>query len=305
MNHFTIRDKHTKILKYFRLLLFLPLLCLSCEEPMVAEESSPEKGAAEDHSNANLIVSVYQLAQTPFLADNRSATTDACTRLNFAIYDQDGSRVKQVNQTSDMADFGQAYFQLPEGTYQLVVVAHNSNGNPTMTELGKIKFTNAQGFTDTFIDAQAVTVSEQPKTLSLSLRRIVSLCRFIMTDEYPEDLSRVQFQYKGGSGAFDAKTGLGSVNSIQTVTFDASQGVKQFDLYTFLHDKEGTIHLVVTAYSADNTVLLEKEFDIPMKQNCISCVSGPLFSGTNTTTHSVTVSILIDTTWNDTLYYTF
>ncbi len=304
MNPSTIRDQHINNWTNTWLLLFISLFCLSCEAPMVEEEATQEK-ATSNHANANLIVSIFQLEQIPFVAANRAAPSEASTRLNYAVYDMGGTRIKQVNQVSGDAEYGTAYFQLPVGDYQLVAVAHSSKGNPTMTDLTKVKWTNAQGFSDTFLAYQTVTVTDQPRTLSLSLRRIVSLCRFIVTDDYPENVTRLQFQYKGGSGAFNAKTGFGSVNSIQTVSFDVSQGLKQFDLYTFLHDAEGTIHLVVTAYSTDNTVLLEKEFDVAMKQNCISCVSGPLFSGTNTTTHSITSTILIDTTWDDTYYYTF
>ena len=304
MNPTTIRDQHINILKDTLLLLFISLFCLSCEAPMVEEETTQEKDTP-NHENANLIVSIFQLEQMPFAVANRSTPSEASTRLNYAVYDMEGTRVKQVNQIASEAEYGTAYFQLPVGDYQLVALAHSSNGNPTMTDLSKVKFTNAQGFSDTFLAYQTVTVTDQPQTLSLSLRRIVFLCRFIVTDDYQENVTRLQFQYKGGSGAFNAKTGFGSVNSIQTVSVDAAQGLKQFDLYTFLHDTEGTIHLTVSALDASGVELLKREFDVAMKQNCISCVSGPLFSGTNTTTHSITGTILIDTTWADTYYYTF
>ena len=81
----------------------------------------------------------------------RAAVTDYCNRLNFAIYEMDGSRVKQVNQTSDKAGFGTASFSLEEGEYQLVVLAHSSNGNPTMTNPQKIQFSNSLGSTPSYI----------------------------------------------------------------------------------------------------------------------------------------------------------
>lgn len=103
--------------------LFLLLILSSCEKPYLNE----------DAPTGNLTVSVFQLEQTPFAGYTRATPSDACTHLNFAIYNGD-NRLKQINQTSDMADFGHVSFQLDAGTYQLVVVAHSSKGNPTMTD---------------------------------------------------------------------------------------------------------------------------------------------------------------------------
>lgn len=127
-------------------------------------------------------VSVFQIEKTPFSSLTRAneAASNVCTRLNFAVYDIDGSRVKQLNQTSDMADFGHASFQLEEGTYQLVVVGHSSSGNPTMTNPAKIQFTNSTGYTDTFLCYGEVTIGEEAVDLQVSLDRIVAFCRFVV-----------------------------------------------------------------------------------------------------------------------------
>ena len=251
-------------------------------------------------AEANLVVEVYQMKLTPFPVFTRTVVENACTRLNFAIYNPDGTRVKQLNQTSDMADFGHASFQLEEGTYQLVVVAHSSNGNPTMTDPAKIQFTNAQGFSDTFLYTQQIVVGEEPQTLSVITNRIVALCRVVFTDNYPEGISKLQFQYKGGSGAFDASTGLGCVNSVQKMVYDVSSGQKQFDLYTFLHSKEGTIHLTLSALDASGDELVNREFDVPMQQNYITWLSGDLFNG-----GSISPTIQINTEWDGELHLTF
>lgn len=115
------------------------LSLLSCEKA-ITDEDSVVSGSPAD-KNANLTVTVFSIEKTPFgtltpgayapatrAATRASATraatpaSEACTRLNFAIYDEGGSRVKQVNQTSAEADFGKASFQLAEGDYLLVVV---------------------------------------------------------------------------------------------------------------------------------------------------------------------------------------
>ena len=104
---------------YFRLIVALCAM-VSCERPIIGGEES-------EAINGNLMVRVFQIEKTSFASLTRSAEPvgDVCTRLNYAVYDQEGSRVKQVNQTSDAPDFGSVSFRLEEGDYMLVVMAHS------------------------------------------------------------------------------------------------------------------------------------------------------------------------------------
>ena len=282
---------------------------MSCEKPIIADED--ESGATK----GNLRVSVFQIEKTPFASFTRAAnnaTTRASeaasavvTRLNFAIYDQAVLRLKQVNQETSAADFGHASFQLEEGTYQLVVVGHSANGNPTMTNPAKIQFTNATGYTDTYIYYSEVTISEDAVDMQVSLDRIVALCRFVVTDDIPADVRKMQFYYTGGSGAFNAATGLGSVASKQTVTVDVTDGSqKQFDLYTFLHEQSDNIALKVTALDASGNALDEREFDVPMEQNHITWLSGEFFNGSGSSSTTIT-GVTVNTDWAGETYLTF
>ena len=288
-----------KKLFYFCALFTMFVLC-ACEK-VVMTENEAEK------TDGNLTVSVFQVEKTPFASLTRASkpASEVCTRLNFAIYTLDGTRVKQVNQTSDEANFGTASFQLEEGDYYLVVVGHSSNGNPTMTDPTAIKFTNSQGFTETFLCSGDVTIGDDPQELKVTLDRIVSLCRFVITDDdYPADVKKMRFYYTGGSGAFDATTGLGCVNSKQDVKFDITSGQKQFDLYTFLHDIEGTIHLTVTALDANDNELYNRQFDVPMQQNYITWVSGAYFNGSGSSSTTIT-GVTINTDWAGETHITF
>ena len=247
-------------------LLVLRVALVSCEQPITsADDTDTNKEVNEDD---NLVV------RDP--ADGLSAFS----RLNVAIYDMDGTRIKQTNQQNPA--LGAASFQLASGTYLLVVVAHSSDGNPTMADLRKIQFKNTQGFTDTFLYYGHVTIGDERTNLYVTPKRIVALCRFILTDDYPAGVAKMRFYYTGGSGAFDATTGLGSVNSRQSLLFDITDGQKNFDLYTFLHDTDGTIHLTVTAYSTADKVLFEREFDVPLAQNKITWMTGSFFSDSMT-----------------------
>ena len=289
--------------------LLIVFAVFACEKAIISDEN--ESGATK----GNLRVSVFQIEKTPFTSlfpGSSQATTrgakaasEACTRLNFAVYDQGGSRLKQLNQTSDMADFGHASFQLEEGTYQLVVVGHSANGNPTMTNPAKIQFTNSTGYTDTFQCYGEVTIGEEAVDYQVSLDRIVALCRFVVTDDIPADVRKMQFYYTGGSGAFNAATGLGSVASKQTVTVDVTDGSqKQFDLYTFLHEQSDNIALKVTALDASGNVLYERDFDVPMQQNHITWLSGAFFNGSGSSSTSVT-DVTVNTDWAGETHLTF
>lgn len=289
--------------------LLIVFAVFACEKAIISDEN--ESGATK----GNLRVSVFQIEKTPFASlfpGSSQATTrgakaasEACTRLNFAVYDQGGLRLKQLNQTSDMADFGHASFQLEEGTYQLVVVGHSANGNPTMTNPAKIQFTNSTGYTDTFQCYGEVTIGEEAVDYQVSLDRIVALCRFVVTDDIPADVRKMQFYYTGGSGAFNAATGLGSVASKQTVTVDVTDGSqKQFDLYTFLHEQSDNIALKVTALDASGNVLYERDFDVPMQQNHITWLSGAFFNGSGSSSTSVT-DVTVNTDWAGETHLTF
>ena len=281
--------------------LTIVALCIvvSCSKVSVSEEKSEPSG--------NLKVTVFEIAKTPFgsLTRGEEPASAACTRLNFAVYDENGSRVKQVNQTSDMANFGTASFQLEEGEYTLVVVGHSSNGNPTMTNLKKIQFTNSTGYTDTFLCCGEVTIGEEPQELKVSLERIVSMCRFVLTDDIPVEVKKMRFYYTGGSGAFNALTGFGCVASKQTVFFDVSSGTqKQFDLYTFLHETESDISLLVTAYDDDDNVLYERDFEVPMEQNHITWLTGAFFNGSGSSSTSIS-GVTVNTDWAGETHITF
>lgn len=281
-------------MKSIQILLFVLLstLAMSCEKLSLPEESS---------SKGNLTLTVYQLEQMPFTASTRATTPDVCTRLNFAIYDIEGTRVKQINQKVGDIDFGTATFQLDPGIYRIVALAHScEKGNPTMTNPAKIQFTNTNGYTDTFLYSDDITIDdEESLNLSLTLNRIVALCRFILNDEIPSDVANLEFEYTGGSGAFDAATGLGSVKSTQKLTVESPQGQKQFDLYTFLHDLTGTIHLKVIAKDTSNNEIRKREFDIPLQQNQITRFIGNFFSGESApASRSTDILVTINTKWS-------
>ena len=66
------------------------VLC-GCEKPINLEEM-------EDTTTGNVTVSVYKIENSALGMTSRGVVSDVCTKLNFAIYDAGGTRVKQINQ---------------------------------------------------------------------------------------------------------------------------------------------------------------------------------------------------------------
>ena len=275
-----------------RIFLFLLLFFVACEKP---EGPDVNQGDAD----GNLVVSVFQVEQQPLAgAFTRATLADYCSRLNFAVYDAAGHRLKQVNQKVTDAGYGTVAFALEPGTYQVVVVGHSSD-NPTMTNPKKIQFSNADGFTDTFLYSTTVEVGEDDDEIQVDahMHRITSLCRVVFTDAIPDQVTQMHFEYTGGSGAFDAATGLGSVKSTQKVDFEVEPGQENctFDLYTILHDTEGTLQLRAEAKDANQNVVQQRDFEVPMKQRVITKLTGPYFSAHPGST--ITIIIGINTDW--------
>ena len=279
--------------KHFAMFMFFCLTITSCEKPMIPDgyNVSPD---------GNLIVSVATIEQMPFPGfATRTTIDEACTRLSFVVYDSLGTRVAYQNQESDEKSFGTAGFRVSPGRYQVVVVAQSSNGNPTSTHASKIQFNKSTGFSDTFYSNNYVEVGDGSVEVDAKLTRNVSLCRVQFTDTIPQNITKMRFEYSGGSGSFDAVTGLGvKTTTKQEMTFAVEEGSDSavFDLYTFLPEDAESIHLKAEAYASDNKLVCSREFDIPMKPRQITKFSGSFFSGSSGS--SITIIIGINTDWD-------
>ena len=272
-------------------LFLLLLLVVACEKPEVPDVNQGD-------ADGNLVVSVFQVEQQPLAgALTRATLADYCSRLNFAVYDAAGHRLKQVNQKVSDAGYGTVAFALEPGIYQVVVVGHSSD-NPTMTNPKKSQFSNADGFTDTFLYSTMVEVGEDDDEIQVDahMHRITSLCRVVFTDAIPDQVTQMHFEYTGGSGAFDAATGLGSVKSTQKVDFEVEPGQENctFDLYTILHDTEGTLQLRAEAKDANQNVVQQRDFEVPMKQRVITKLTGPYFTAPPGSTITLIIGIITD-----------
>ena len=286
-----------KLIKSPLFLLFLVTIAIvSCEHPTIPESSN--SGNKDD--KANLIVNVATVEHLPFPAfTTRASVTDAFSRISIAVFDSKGQRADVSNKSRDDNGFGSASFFLPSGTYLVVVIGHSAKQNPTTTDASKIQFTKATGYSDTFLHSEIVEVGDTPVVVNADVQRIVSLCRVVVTDTIPDNVTKLHFEYTGGSGYFDASTGYGISTSgnKQQVDFDAVAGRDStvYDLYTFLPDDAGSIHLKAQAKDAEDNTVCAREIDVPLNRRQISKLTGPFFAGASGST--ITIVISVDDEW--------
>lgn len=248
---------------------------VSCEKMNLSDKADEE---------ANVVLSVCSIEQTPFKQLTRAALADVCTRLNFIIFDKDGVRVDQKNQELGDDGFGQAGFTLPLGDYRLVIVAHSAKGNPTVNKRSSSKnesvsFSNANGFTDTFFASQDLTVGEDGVSLEVNLTRIVALIRFINVDPIPVKADSVRFYYKGGSGSLDALSGWGNVNSEQYAGFGKGRLSAPYEIYTIPWQDKESLDVTVSTYGNTDLLTSTDIKGIPIRRNSITTCRGAIFDG--------------------------
>lgn len=284
-------------------LMMMATVVSSCEKMTLSESAKSENG-----NTGNVVLRVTQFEQTPFDAQTRADVWNVCSRLCFHIYGEDGIRVKYVNQKLEDSNFGTASFSLSEGRYILVVVGHSASSNPSFSANEKVSISGSN-LGDTFWCCETFEVGEEEIELSLRLKRIVSLLRFIPTDDKPANMNQVIFSYKGSKGSFNGLTGYGSTNTSQTVTLDVDSDDDRYEFYMIPSSDSDLLDIKMSTYyiETDGRIhsLTEKEISqVPVKRNCITICRGSLFDGTNSS-QSVFITITVDTDWDGNIDVTF
>lgn len=275
---------------YFSILMACVLT--ACEKADFDDESKED--------GANLTIRVSNVREVAYNTSTRALVdiTGYSSRLNFVIY-KNGEQVKSLMQMQGDSGYGEVAFQLMPGTYKVLVLAHSSKGNPSLTDPEQIKFTNSISFSDTFYYYGDVVVTTEAKTHELMLTRASSLLNFIIDDEIPSDAATALVTYTGGCGVFNAVTGYGgTVNSQQEKLYDIKNvsSPVSFKLYTFLPGDEGLLKVTIVVKNDNGDVILERQFtNIPVKRNVITEYSGAFFQ------HDNSFLFKANTVWADTI----
>ena len=281
------------------MLFALALLAAACEKPVIDEDLVAKK-------DANVILHFKQYQQEAF---TRSVTdiTELCSRLNIALFDAEGTKVKTVAQKEGDSSYGTVALTLTAGTYRLVVIAHNCDGSATITSTEKVTFPNNK-VTDTFYYYGDLVVTDAKQSYDLTLTRAVAMFRLVLTDEsVPSSVAKLKFYYIGGSSTFSPKDGYGCVNSKQTeIRSVSSDGV--YEIYTLPHTEDDVLtKLTVTALDANDNTVKERTFEnVPVTRNQVTRYTGSFFgNGGSSQTSDGTFHLTADPDWDSVNGYTF
>lgn len=204
-----------------------------------------------------------------------------CNRINFAVYDSIGDRVKSISQNSDYdADFGIIKVSLPKGNYKVVALAHNGNSNASTTNMNRITFNGK--VTDTFVYSDDINVSGN-SDYQMNLKRCVAKVLFTIKDKVPDEVKQIKFFYTGGSSTLDGISGWGCVNSRQTeirdVKAEARADSSVYELYTFPQNSNGSLDITVSCLDSSGNILYERMFDdVKVSKYSITTCTEKLFS---------------------------
>ena len=273
--------KHIKLIG----LLALSMAMASCEKVSLDELLSKEPPTSQPSStgNASLSIHIGGIADANYQDATAKGTRaiepigNVCTKLTISLYNEEGQRVYSVNKKSTDADFANATMKLAEGKYYLVVVAHSNEKNATTTDINKITFDGK--LSDTFHYYKEIELVAGGNNIDVVMERVTAMFRLEITDEIPENVKQLRFNYTGGSSTLSGYTGAGSVNSRQTEIRNIQAGVNTYEVYTFPHPDDKKLKMTITALGASGETVCTKTFeDVPVSKNVITRYKGSFFT---------------------------
>lgn len=283
------------------LLIVAAFLCAACEK-YVAEEGTQSESKVVD---GNLVVKaecVVTRAGETEEGQEALPLKDRFTRMTMVLYQND-VRVDYVNQDNLDKDFGTMSVDLDPGTYQLVVLAHSGQRSPTTTNCHKISF--SAPLTDVFSYYGEVVVGKAANKITVQLTRAVAKIQLTVTDEIPAAVSFFNYIYKGASVSFDPATQKGVASTTRrNVEVEKADGVKTFELYTFVSSDDQTVDWDFAGYSSEKEVLGSKKISkIPVALRNVTKIESKVFDGV--IEGPTDISVTVDDTWDGVINYTF
>jgi hypothetical protein len=294
--------------------MLVPLLMASCHA-RIHEVLDPDENGKVPVTICVNNLSGAEYAQTRAMVD----VGQVCSNLSICIYPCEGESFDkiQINQTREDPQFGTVSQNLTVGVHKIVVIAHNGDKNPTMTNPESVAFSSntLMKTTDTFCWAGEINVTQQTGTVDVSLTRATAMFRLNMTDAgIPAQVSELQFAYKGGSAAVNPFTLEGTTKSNQKESFIIqNHSGKVFEIYTFprYEEKNGVrnlskLEITVTAIDIYGNAVKERVLtDVPVTRNRITECTGDFFSGgvLEYTNIAFDGSLLVDNEWAGTDQY--
>ncbi|PTL25435.1 hypothetical protein C3V39_12375 [Prevotella sp. oral taxon 820] len=272
-----------KLLKCISFIFIVGLLC-ACEH--VDLDKYIDKKTEKTGNTIVFTILPYQMSD---FSDTEGVTVratkpvkDICSRVDMVIFSGD-NKVRSISQDAKTKDFGVISTQLPAGSYNVVIIAHNGKGKATISSPKEIKFSENK-VTDTFYYCKSLTINGEAQ-YDVVLKRAVAKFVLKLNDRVPTDVKQFQLTYTGGSSTFNAETGFGSVKSRQTeiraVAPEAYQTPSSYEIYTFPHADGKKLKITVLAQDGSKNTIQERVFEnVPVEINKVTTYSGSFFQNT-------------------------
>ena len=278
----------------FALLLWSALLLVACEK--LLDKDAP---SVADDANVVLQLSCYEVS--PISTRSIRDISQMCSRVGVAFF-KDGTKVKTVRQTVGDEGFGTVAATLEEGTYEVVVIAHNCDGASTITSPEKVTFPN-NVVSDTFYYYGTLTATSDRQTFQYQMTRVVAMFRLTLEQPLPAEAKKLWLYYTDGSSTFSHALGYGCVNSRQTVTLNVAAGQQTFEVYTMPHEENDELKIQVRVMGETDNILNELTFEnVPVARNHVTTYKGS-FMGSSS--NAYTFSLTGESDWAGIDVYTF
>ena len=228
----------------------------------------------------------------------------AFSKLNIQLFDSTGAKVfsKVKTQKAGEAGFGSLSVDIPDGTYTAVAVGHSSPTSASIKSPQSVTFTAQDGrkITDTFCACVPITVGVDSRSHSLQMDRVTAMFRLSMqSEQVPDGVSTLLFEYTGGSAAFNPTTKQGTTKSTQSEQ-RAFTGLGDYEVFTFPYMSDSCrIRMTITAMDAAGQTVHTRTFEsVPMVRNRITEYRGRFFSDDTDPWAVVTMTFTVDSDWS-------
>lgn len=231
-------------------------------------------------------------------------------KMNIQLFDHTGAKVfeKVKTQLSGDSDFGVLSPDLDEGAYTVVAVAHSSVVSASIRSPQAVHFTASAGekLTDTFSYCGEIVFDGSAVAQDCQMQRVTAMVRFIFTDDMPEDVARIKFDYTGGSANYNPTTLQGITKSTQSESRTLSDsGIYQ--IYTFPYLSEsGVLKITANALGADGSTVKQRVFEnVPVTRNRITTLQGTFFDDSDFNTTQSSIGFTVNGEWDGEDVYEF
>ena len=264
-----------------------------------------EMGATEDGIMPQIRFSTFAMSQTDIMT--RAGLGEAkCSKLDFAVFDDEGNLYYSEQQDSSAAGFGTVTLnEVRFGSYDVIAIAHSGSIHAVFRSDSLVDFNGK--VPETFCKHISLNVDRNTKSAQkMELSRIVGQFVLVTSDLQPTDIKSFRFDITGGGTCFNPKTGLApqSDPNVRTVSFsDVSSlggSTGRYSFYTFLPATSADIAVTANAYDNEGNTSFSYSFaGVPMKVNYQTVYTGKFFS------LNIVPSFTVNTKWGGVTNKTF